>query len=1749
MHSHSAPRRLAGTFCGIAVAAALLATAATADDRYWSNSSGGSFSDPANWEGYPPPGPGDSAIFDLDSTGYTVSFAASRVSERLYVLNDGVTLDLNGGTWSLQGAFESVAVGYFEDDVALLTVTDGTLSGTEMLIAEDPWALGTVSVESGGVVTMLGPVEVGNLGDGMLEVTGGGAVACGSAYVAADTGSVGYLTVSGAASLLDCAGELRVGDFGEGYGEVSNGGEVLVAGNLVVANEWESDGYLMVGDAGSRLDVGAAAIVGNEGWGSMSILDGGVLASAGGRVTAGADAMGTVEVAGPGAAWELTGPLTVGESGLGMMTVSDGGRVTGATAGIVGQDANSEGLVKVTDAGSLWSVDGYLTVGRDVASTARLRIENGGAVACADASVAQLGGYGEVVVTGIGSNWHCSRDLYVGDWGEGELSVLDGGRVVTDGSAILGSESGASGSATVRGADSSWEVAGVLYVASLGQGALGLYDRAAVGCDSAIIGRLAGSGGTAEISGEDTLLEVTSSLYVGDMGGGDMTVSDGARVSCGSLVVGASGTGEGHLTVSGDGTAVQVGYAQLGRNAGTGTLRVEDGGLVDVLGAGGVTAGAGCGIELAGGTVFAAVCDLDGGGVTGWGTLDADVTGTPNLTARGGRLSLGTGGVPQASFTSPGTTRVESDATLELNWSEAASLPGATALNNGVLLARSGVDLSGGSLSGWGVVVGEVYNGTMPIASPTGTVDLTAPLDVGDSDAVVYSAGTANLGVETTLAGGCLSSDRWLRFADDDVLSGWGTVDANVLLENGVIDAEDGSWIWVTGMLDGYGVILGDIEVDPAGFLIADSTGTVELDGELHVGARDAVIYSAGPARLGPLTTLDGGRLESPGGLSLPRDATLIGSGWVVAEFRGGAYSAIIATGDLDLGDEYVNEGFATDGLLDVGEHTVTLRSFGPARLGGVTILGGGTLAARNCITMSDGAQLRGAGTVAGSLALENALIQAANGESIHITQSLTGCGIVIGDVTARDMTIASFPTGTVQWDQGLTVGSQTAWVYSAGPAELSCIDLAGGTLHAANGLHFGWADIDGFGTVDAALSGRLNNIHVEGGTLTLGDASSTRGVEISGDFVEVCPGATLELLDADEAYLDMSSGFEEWGGLELDGGVLIARNGLLLATSTELCGYGVVVGEVIGGLQSIHNPYGQVRLECPLEVGAETAVVHSAGQAVLSDTHLAGGELRAADGVRFRDESVLSGFGTVEADVTLTSAVIDADEGQSIDIHGDLSGCGVVVGQVSAETWSIQNPTGRAQIETDLDVGGRTATIYSAGPAEIDGTIALAGGVIDVPETGLGLGHGAYLVGFGTVGGPLHGMAGSVISASGGELVLGGGPNAYFNTEGFLNVGSDSVTIRSAMVADLGFWTRLEGGTLNAPGGVALGPGEYLDGFGAVDGRIAAAAGSTINADGPLTLGDADALDGFRSDGLMHVGGHPVTLLDKNQAVLAALTTLGDGGGGTLSAANGMLLENGKDLVGCGGVHGDFENQGYVLGEGVGLTFHDGVTGSGEFDGNVTFAGKYSPGDSPAVVSFGGNVTFLGSATLEIEVAQAGGVDPLDPTYDSLAVVGDVHLGGALWVDWLPAADDPNSKFGGTYSIVAWGGSREGVFDDVAGGLAAYLDTSVFDDGVEYDDANGQIRVHLYDLLPGDADLDGEVARGDFHALQLGFVSPDPDWLEGDFNFDGRVDFRDYLTWKAHVGDVVPGGGKVPEPSSAALVLLTLLAAFRRRR
>jgi hypothetical protein len=92
-----------------------------------------------------------------------------------------------------------------------------------------------------------------------------------------------------------------------------------------------------------------------------------------------------------------------------------------------------------------------------------------------------------------------------------------------------------------------------------------------------------------------------------------------------------------------------------------------------------------------------------------------------------------------------------------------------------------------------------------------------------------------------------------------------------------------------------------------------------------------------------------------------------------------------------------------------------------------------------------------------------------------------------------------------------------------------------------------------------------------------------------------------------------------------------------------------------------------------------------------------------------------------------------------------------------------------------------------------------------------------------------------------------------------------------------------------------------------------------------------------------------------------------------------------------------------------------------------------------------------------------------------------------------------------------------------------------------------------------GDANLDGKINIDDYGQIDFNVGSPGAyGWFNGDFNYDGKINIDDYgiidfnVTAQTGVfptGDGLDGAVAVPEPASAAGLMLAGLAAGRRRR
>lgn len=284
--------------------------------------------------------------------------------------------------------------------------------------------------------------------------------------------------------------------------------------------------------------------------------------------------------------------------------------------------------------------------------------------------------------------------------------------------------------------------------------------------------------------------------------------------------------------------------------------------------------------------------------------------------------------------------------------------------------------------------------------------------------------------------------------------------------------------------------------------------------------------------------------------------------------------------------------------------------------------------------------------------------------------------------------------------------------------------------------------------------------------------------------------------------------------------------------------------------------------------------------------------------------------------------------------------------------------------------------------------------------------------------------------------------------------VGPNHVTLRSKGMAALGVVTEIAEGTLAAPNGVVIGSGRALAGSGTVAAKVSAAFGSTIEATGALSFGDATAYDGFYSDGTLLTGQNPVTINDRNAAVLGSLTQLGDGSvGGTLTAGNAVptdtqahfLLEQGKNMVGRGAVNGNFKNHGDVIGDGVTaaerIIFNSPwiVSGKGTFT-NTLIMGTFAPGDSPTITN-GTNQAYGGPVQIELGGTTPGsGNDNHDQVNDAATILllGSSTLEILPWNSFVP-------EIGDEFVILTWQTGLDGLFGDVM------TDSSFTDNGISF--------------------------------------------------------------------------------------------------
>ena len=187
---------------------------------------------------------------------------------------------------------------------------------------------------------------------------------------------------------------------------------------------------------------------------------GGMLFSTDGYIGNSSTGAGTVTVTGTSSTWyngDMGYGIWVGVNGTGTLNVTNGGAVTDyGYLSAVGYSDGSTGIATVTGPGSTWTTaaEYFYIGGGDGAGNGTLNITNGGVVGFTGYDPynppahdlyayigSDTGSSGTVTVTGADSQWNLSGEpstLFIGMNGTGRLNITAGGSVTVNGATYVG---------------------------------------------------------------------------------------------------------------------------------------------------------------------------------------------------------------------------------------------------------------------------------------------------------------------------------------------------------------------------------------------------------------------------------------------------------------------------------------------------------------------------------------------------------------------------------------------------------------------------------------------------------------------------------------------------------------------------------------------------------------------------------------------------------------------------------------------------------------------------------------------------------------------------------------------------------------------------------------------------------------------------------------------------------------------------------------------------------------------------------------------------------------------------------------------------------------------------------------------------------------------------------------------------------------------------------------------------------------
>jgi autotransporter-associated beta strand protein len=797
------------------------------------------------------------------------------------------------------------------------------------------------------------------------------------------------------------------------------------------------------------------------------------------------------------------------------------------------------------------------------------------------------------------------------------------------------------------------------------------------------------------------------------------------------------------------------------------------------------------------------------------------------------------------------------------------------------------------------------------------------------------------------------------------------------------------------------------------GPVVVNSGATLQLD--VDTGLNEVIPNSAAVTVNGLLNFASRGGTETIGSLA--------GSG-TVSSVVSGNYSLVVGGSTSTTFSGVITNGSGVIGLTKSGNGTLLLT--GANGFTGGAALNGGTLAAGSANALgSSGAISFGGGTLQYSASnttdysgrFSNAAGQQysidTNGQNVTLGSNLTssagsftklgaggvtlsgnntyGGGTLVSQGTLVGGASTSFGSGAIVLGDGNTGTSSVVLVAnnSGNTSIANAITVAnlGTGLVSIGGTNTGsssanaWTgtltlnrNVQVFGDTTPGSSGRtsfLGQITGSGGiTVTQGRVTLQNGTNNFTGPVVVNSGATLQL--------DIGGGTNE----VIPNSAAVTVNGLLNFAS----GGGT---ETIGSLAGSGTVSSFVAGTYSLVVGGSTSTTFSGvitnGSGVIGLTKSGTGTLTLSGPNSYTGGTIVSAGQLVGTTASLQGAI--------------TNNASVAFDQATTGNYSsLMSGSGSL---TKLGVG----TVWITGSNSYSGGTTVTGGIVGVSAGG-SVGGSAAGLGTGTVsiasGGQVtyylsiagtHTIA-NAFSLSGGNLYSEDGNN---NFAGLVTLASGASTISSRYQDTITLSGGLAGSgdvLFTQAGGLGDGPTYVLPSAGSntgtvrvsgsSNGRITKLQVANVNALQSATLdmaaGDLGtveftvagtntySLGGLQGARNLAFGGNSLSVGGNNQSTTYSGILSGSGvfskvGNGTLTLS-GSNSSTGLTSVNAGGLR----LNGSIAG-GLNVAAIATLSGTGTIGGNATIAGTHSPGNSPGVQTFNGNLTYSPGAVVNWEL------------------------------------------------------------------------------------------------------------------------------------------------------------------------------------